>query len=131
MSRFNLPLNKLYSKWEMPQDWIDISDVEENEINLLVGDFGLCTPAFIVTTTDSADYTVNWGDGNSDNYASGALASHTYTKGAGTSCSLGYTTFKIVISSTTTILTFKVSRHSLSTNYQFQPLLSCKSYNMI
>ena len=81
-------------EWQPQSDWIDISNVANNEINLLVGDF-LTKLAFAVTVTGG--YTVDWGDGNTQNFASAATATHTYTVGAGQECSLGYTTFKVRI----------------------------------
>ncbi len=112
------------SEWPRPADWPDISEVNNNEINLLVGDFGLATMSFIVTTQGAVQYTVNWGDGATENFDSGATAQHTYTVGTGTTCSLGYSTFKAVVScSGGNILTWKVERHSLANQNQYLPLL--------
>lgn len=96
---------------ETPIDWIDISVVGDNEINLLVADTLLQTVAFQVTTL-GANYSVNWGDGTISSVASAVTAQHTYTVGAGQPCSLGYTTFKIVISSASTITRFLIKRHT-------------------
>jgi hypothetical protein len=52
------------SEWVRPSDWIDISDVADNEINLLVSDQHT-RYAFAVTTA-SGGYSIDWGDGNND-----------------------------------------------------------------
>jgi hypothetical protein len=98
--------------WTPPSDWINISNPATNSINLLVTDGGLATYAFIVTTA-ADNYTVNWGDGNTESFASGATAQHTYTVGAGQACSRGYTTFKISITSTSNITRFYATRPSI------------------
>jgi len=81
--------------WVKPADWIDISTVADNTIKLLVADISEII-AFSVTCVGG--YTVDWGDGVTDNWASGAVATHSYTTG-GTPCSRGYNTFAITISS--------------------------------
>lgn len=96
---------------ETPSDWIDISTVGANEINLLACDALQRTVCFQVITAGS-NYSVNWGDGTTSSVASGVNTQHTYTLGAGQPCSLGYTTFKIVISSASTITRFWVQRHT-------------------
>ena len=82
-------------EWTPPNDWINIRDVANNEIHLLVGDF---VPFIAFSVTVTGGYTVDWGDGSSaENFASGVIATHTYTVGNGTPCSRGYTTYKIRI----------------------------------
>ncbi len=80
--------------WEPPADWIDISSVGDNEINLLVtSGAGF---AFVVTTA-SGTYSIDWGDGTIEhNCASNATKYHEHTTN-GTPCSLGYETWKVRI----------------------------------
>lgn len=93
VGNFNLPITGDY--WTPPSDWIDISSVGNNEINILVADmYGV---AFTVTTA-SGTYSIDWGDGVVETgRVSGTKYYHLYTLGTGTPCSLGYTTFKIRI----------------------------------
>jgi len=74
-----------------PPDWINISAVADNEINLLVRDD---IPAAFTISAGGTSFSVDWGDGNTTLGASGFIT-HTYSKGSGTACSEGYTTFKI------------------------------------
>jgi hypothetical protein len=106
-------------------DWIDISDVSDNKINLLLSDIGFATMAFDVSTYDGSNYNVDWGDSSSNvSYTSGSVAFHTYTVGDGSICSLGYTTFKTVISSDASITSFKIRPHTLTKNLVYLPILS-------
>ena len=105
VGNFNLPLQGNY--WTPPSDWIDISSVNNNEINLLVRDgYAL---KFIVDVASSGTYSIDWGDGVIENSrASGTGYAHTYTLGGGTPCSLGYTTFRIrIYNATNTITRFR------------------------
>ena len=111
--------------WIAPSDWINIDNCADGNINLLVADTTMATYAFICTTS-SGQYHIDWGDGTSGNFDSGATAQHTYTVGAGQVCSRGYTTFKIVISPVSGNLTsFAVTSHSLATQNQAHHILSC------
>ncbi len=113
------------SAYAPPADWINIDDCASGNIQLLVSDIGLATYAF-VCTTDSGNYQVDWGDETVLTYSSGAKAQHTYTIGAGQTCSRGYTTFKIIISPVSGGLkSFKVSYHSLANRSQFPGVLGC------
>lgn len=116
----------LTTGWNPPSDWIDISTVANNEINLLVGDFGIPTIAFAVTVAASGTYSIDWGDGTVETArASATTYQHSYTVGAGTSCSLGYTTFKIrIYGASGDITRFQVKRHNVTTNVQYTSLLS-------
>jgi hypothetical protein len=110
-------------KWAPPADWIDIDNVIAGNINLLVAATGLATYAFICTTS-AGQYHVDWGDGNSNDYDSDALAEHAYAVGTGQPCSRGYSTFKIVISPVAGDLTrFYIQPHSLATQTQFHGYL--------
>lgn len=84
----------LIDEWVAPADWIQLEEPNDNEILLLASDINPYY-AFVVNVTGG--YTVDWGDGTVDNWASGAIASHTYAVGTGQACSRGYTTFKIRI----------------------------------
>ena len=93
-------------KWWHHPEWVDVSDVANNEINLLVGDFGIAAVAFVVNVASSETYYVDWGDGTQNSYSSGAKAEHKYTKGSGKPCSLGYSTYKVRIWASNTITSF-------------------------
>lgn len=84
----------LIDEWVAPADWIQLEEPADNEILLLASDIN---PYYAFRIDVTGGYTVNWGDGTVDNWASSATASHTYTVGAGQACSRGYTTFKIRI----------------------------------
>ena len=89
-----------------PSDWPDISDVANDEIKMIVCDLFPVPIAFKVW--GSASYTVDWGDGATENYGSGLRAEHLYTKGAGMPCSRGYTTFVVTVSSQGIMNQFRV-----------------------
>ena len=85
--------------WVKPSDWPDITTVPDGHIHMLVCDaldliFGL---RVAVATTPG--YTVDWGDGTINAYTGyDANLTHTYVRGSGAACSLGYTTFIVKIS---------------------------------
>jgi hypothetical protein len=111
--------------WQAPTDWPSLNDCALGNIEMIVNDQTMATYAFVCTTSAAANYQINWGDGNTIQYASGATAQHTYTVGSGTPCSLGYTTFKITISPVSGNLTaFAVAPHSLAVNIQYHAILS-------
>lgn len=102
VGNFNLPLQGDY--WEPPSDWIDISSVGNNEINILVDDSYFIK--FTVTMALGGTYTIDWGDGVIETLRnSGTAYVHTYAFGGGTPCSLGYTTYKIRIYNATNPIT--------------------------
>ena len=80
--------------WTKPADWIDISSVANNEINMLVSDG---TMAFNVTTS-SGTYSIDWGDGTVETgRVSGTVYQRSYVLGSGTPTSYGYTQYRIRI----------------------------------
>lgn len=85
--------------------WPSLSNIADGQIGMIVrdrDDLGVAARcAFTITAT--ANYVVDWGDGTTDTIASGTMADHTYTLGAGMADSKGTTTFKVKISSTGTI----------------------------
>lgn len=91
--------------WMPDPLWASLDDIADGQIGMIVrdrDDLGVAARcAFTITAT--ANYVVDWGDGTSQTIASGTMADHTYTLGAGTSDSKGTTTFKVRISSTGTI----------------------------
>ena len=111
--------------WQPHSDWIDISDVNDNEINLLVSDGGVGI-AFAVTVADNGTYSIDWGDGTIEtNRASGATYAHQYTIGSGKPVSGGqYTVFKIrIYGATGNITRFRMRRHPNYTRPTYAPLL--------
>lgn len=89
-------------------DWIDISGALPNQINILTCDNGTGQVSFLVKTVNNQPYQVDWGDGVTDNYLHNTIASHTYVKDTGVSCSRGYTTFKAVVSAADPLSTFNL-----------------------
>lgn len=99
--------------WTRPADWIDISSVGNNEINLLVSDgyMGL------LVTTVSGTYSIDWGDGTIETgRASNTVYQHQYVLGSGTPTSYGYTTYKIRIFGASTDITFFRVANPIVTN---------------
>ena len=105
-----------------PIDWIDISTVGNNEINLLVTD-GTCT-AFIVDIA-SGTYNIDWGDGVIETErTSGTTYQHEHALGGGQICSEGYTTYKIrIYGATGNITRFRIAKHSITNRLQTSPIL--------
>jgi hypothetical protein len=93
--------------WTRPADWIDISSVGNNEINLLVSDGYMAFTVFTVSGT----YSIDWGDGVIETgRASGTVYQHQYVLGSGTSTSYGYTIYKIrIYGASTDITRFQVA----------------------
>ena len=59
---FSIPTPEQVTEWVRPADWIDITNVGDNKINLLVAEtVGI---AFKVITS-SGTYNIDWGDGTS------------------------------------------------------------------
>lgn len=97
--------------WQPPSDWIDISEVNDNEINLLVSD--KCVGYAFSVTTQSGTYTIDWGDGNIEtSRVSGTTYKHQYAID-GTPCSEGYGTFKIrIYGASSNITKFQIKEHN-------------------
>ena len=109
--------------WTRPSDWIDISQVNNNEINLLVADGpGI---GFATTVASSGTYSIDWGDGTVETArASGTTYQHQYTPGSGQACSQGYTTYNIrIYGATGNITSWKVKKHTYTNRVQYQPYL--------
>lgn len=87
-------MSPIAQDWVKPADWIDISSVANNEINLLVSDGYM---AFSVNTS-SGTYSIDWGDGSIETgRVSGTVQQHQYVIGSGTPTSYGYTQYRIRI----------------------------------
>jgi hypothetical protein len=116
-------LSAPFTPYVHPSDWIDISSVANNEINLLSRD-GF-TVAFSNVIASSGTYSIDWGDGTIQTArASGTTCQHTYPLGTGTVCSLGYRTNAIrIYNATGNITRFKIQNHNLTTGNQISPIL--------
>jgi hypothetical protein len=115
-----------YNNWQPPADW-PIMTCPAGGIQFIVNDLSLATYAFSATTVSGQPYQVNWGDGIIASYTSGTAAQHTYAVGTGKSCSLGYTTFVITITSSKAgiaLKTWSIQSHNLATNPQYHGYLS-------
>ena len=110
--------------WSPHPDWIDISSVNNNEINLLTSDGGVGI-AFSITTA-SGTYSIDWGDGTIETArASGTTYSHQYTIGSGQSVNNGqYSVFKIrIYGATSNITRFQMQKVPNYNNTQYCGLL--------
>ena len=99
-----LPLNSLSFRKPLPTDWVRPSDwpsITDNadQFQALVADTGDATYTLSYNLSGTGNTTINWGDGTTTTIsgASTSTATKTYTIGAGTACSRGYTTFRIRI----------------------------------
>ena len=99
---FNLPSPlftgaKSGSTYSRPSDWPVITDTDK-EVQFLFADIGTSTIS-ILTQNNNATHSniiIDWGDSTSDTVSGvTTTTTHQYTKGTGTACSRGYTTFKI------------------------------------
>ena len=110
-------------EWTKPADWIDISTVADNEINLLVTEGSGF--AFTCTVAGSGTFSVDWGDGTIDhNCASGAVQQHIHTTGGTPWTATGGNTWKVrVYNATATITKWKIARHTYTNRRQYSPLL--------
>ena len=109
------------AEWTPHPDWIDISTVANNEINLLVGDGGVGI-AFEVIVANSGTFSIDWGDGViENNIVSTSTKTHIYTLGSGQSVNNGqYTVFKVrIYNATGDIQRFKVQNVVGYTRSQF------------
>ena len=124
---FALPVIANQYTYEYPTDWVDISNVPNNEIFLCNSDEGTSTVAFTVTTSAST-YNVDWGDGTSTTgITSNTIAQKQYTIGSGLTGTTnpGITTFKARIYATSgTITRFFISRATTTGSNQYQPILA-------
>ena len=102
---FNLPVQNYFRRtdgpavYSRPSDWPVITDAAA-EVQFLFCDLGDASCSIRTTftrTSGSQNIVIDWGDGitNTVTGTTQTNTNHTYTPGAGTPCSLGYTTFKI------------------------------------
>lgn len=112
---FNLPIGttsvkKVGPTYTRPADWPTITDAA-GEVQFLVADTSQAYYSIQVSFTGSP-LIIDWGDGTTTNVAGSGSNywNKQYTKGTGTSCSRGYTTFKIRIysSGTSTITSARI-----------------------
>jgi len=89
------------SVWTRQGDWVSITGVPTGEIYFLVSDATDAKYTIRTTSTGGGNIYIDWGDGSTpDTISTGGSTDtlHTFTTG-GTSCSLGYNTWKISITS--------------------------------
>ena len=102
---FNLPVQNYFNRttgpavYSRPSDWPVITDAAA-EVQFLFCDLGdaSCSIRTAFTRTSGAqNIVIDWGDGTTNTVTTTASTdtNHTYIPGAGTACTLGYTTFKI------------------------------------
>ena len=80
--------------WVRPTDWLPLPTVTETD-QKFVGLHAVYPDANFVALSAAGDYTVDWGDGVVENFASSTVAQHeynydTYDVGGTTLCSRGY-----------------------------------------
>lgn len=78
--------------WARPADWLAIEGRVKIGDQKFVGLHAIFEDSNFVSLSATGNYTVDWGDGKTENFASGVLASHTYTYSsfAGTETTGGY-----------------------------------------
>ena len=112
--------------WVMPEGWIDISTVADNEINLLVtDDSGIGFKVKIGNGSVSNTFSVDWGDGVIEHGITGnnILTQHKHTTG-GTICAEGYPVWKVrIFNANTDITQFTVVKHTYIGQPQESPIL--------
>lgn len=102
---FNLPVQNYFNRttgpavYSRPSDWPVITDAAA-EVQFLFCDLGDAACSIRTTftrTSGTQNIVIDWGDGttNTVTTTTSTDTNHTYTPGAGTACTLGYTTFKI------------------------------------
>jgi surface protein len=118
--------------WVAPSDWITytVPTASEQKIIGTVAVFNQDSNYFAVnmTTTDGSQYTVDWGDGTSANFASGTTAEKNYSWSSissGTLTSEGYRQAIVTITPTISGRTFSIvqtnRRHSALTSSNLYP----------
>ena len=107
--------------WQPQPEWIDISTVGDNEINLLVTEgTGI---AFSTTVAGAGTYTIDWGDGTVEtSRASGTIYMHQHIAN-GTAWGATYTWKIRIYGATGDITGWKVERHTYTTRKQYHPIL--------
>jgi len=87
--------------WSPSSFWVDIDSTASGNIAFVVRDrtYGGYAGrlAFLCNTSAGTQYTVDWGDGNTEYFSNGAVADHTYTIGNGKPAG-EYTTYKCEVS---------------------------------
>ena len=63
--------------WVRPSDWLALPTVADGD-EIFVGLHAIFPDANFVAFTVAGDYEVDWGDGTSNTYSSGATAEHEY-----------------------------------------------------
>lgn len=107
-----------------PSDWPTVDDVPDGSIRLLLSDMFLATYCFDIEV-DSGTFTVDWGDGTSETHSGFYEVEHTYTVGAGTPCSRGYTTFVCTITPDSGgLIFFRMNNISLSQHIGISGILA-------
>src|ERR1035437_923662 len=102
--------------WQPQPDWVSVSGVSNNEINLLVTEgTGLAFSVWLSTGT----YTIDWGDSRTNTgCVSGTTYQHQHTTG-GTACAQGYNTWKVrIYGAGSQIKRWKVERNTYSTRME-------------
>lgn len=98
-NQINLLGARIYHNHDVENELIDIRETcPSGCIQLVCTDEGTGRVRFTVWTSDNSQYSVDWGDGKSNIYNSGAVADHTYAKGAGQAYKENATQFVATIS---------------------------------
>lgn len=107
---FNIPVQNTLANvrpsspptpWTRQPDWVAITSVPDTEIYYLVSDQSELRYTLETEFTGTGNLYIDWGDGSPTDIISSGSAiktTHTYITGTGTPCSLGYTTWKITVS---------------------------------
>ena len=69
-------------EWVRPADWLPIENKVVAGDQKFVGLYAVLEDSNFISLAATADYTVDWGDGVVENFASGVTAYHTYSYGS-------------------------------------------------
>ena len=121
------------SGWQRPIDWLPMPATASNQLDILVAVYNNGSNfVALQCSVSSGTYHVDWGDGTSEDIASGVQANHLYSYSdsdlAGTESSRGYKQAIIVVTANTgniTNINLGKRHHSISVNYA-QPFLDAQ-----
>jgi hypothetical protein len=115
--------------WVRPSDWLPMPTVLDTETKFvgLLAVYDVKGPQVALSATVTGGYTVDWGDGNVENFASAAVATHAYNYQALPSSSLSSRGYKQVLVTVTRQNTannltnvFRLNHQPTTTHQQIQ-----------
>lgn len=125
-----IPVPPFANQWIRPEDWLPMPTVTDTE-EKFVGLFAVYnSPENYLAIQCSGDYTVDWGDGSTENFNSGDKAQHSYdwaTVSEATLTTRGYKQVLVTVTangeSNLTALSLAVRHDNVSGDYSSTPWL--------